>query len=109
MIRGADVHHHVEVRNATDAPLDGFGLAFDNAPFKVDAPPIPPHGTYVFDFVRAAETGYVFSIPDGTDRLELGRCGYTTSGLNSYVVTISARDKSGFACDDISPPHSRFP
>jgi hypothetical protein len=104
-----DVHHHVEVRNTTDAPLDGFRLAFDNAPFKLDAPPIPPHGTYVFDFVRAAETGYVFSIPDGNDRLELGRCGYTTSGLNSYIVTISARDKSGFACDDVSPPHSGFP
>lgn len=104
----AEVHHHIEVTNATEQPLEGFRLALDNENFSLDAPTIPPHGRYVFDFVRNRETGYVFSIPDRDTRVELGRCGYTTSGMNAYEVTVSSRAKDGFRCKDVTPPKTGF-
>lgn len=106
--RAMDTRHHVEIRNMTGQPLEGFRLALDNDVFFLDAPTIAPHGTYLFEFTLNRETGYVFTLPTGSDRVELGRCGYTTSGLNSYVVRISTLSPAGFACDDVSPQRTLF-
>jgi hypothetical protein len=106
--RAMDTRHHVEIRNATDQSLEGFRLALDNDPFFLDAPTIAAQQSYAFDFTRNRETGYVFSLPSESNRVEIGRCGYTSPGLNSYIVTISAPSHLGFACEDVTPPHN-FP
>jgi hypothetical protein len=102
-------HHVVTVVNAQEQPVEGLRLAFDNQDFSRDAPSIAAGGTYVFDFERSAETGYVFSVLHGGRRVEIGRCGYTETGTNRYRVTLGESSlRAGFQCEDVTGQGERW-